>query len=174
MDVKDAAVRCRTSKFTCGPKDLEILGLATALDVPMCAREQQGATRVIAMPHLGIFWRVPHDGGFTLLTDKMPISESESYGACLTHPSGHAEAWERWRALAGRERRRLGTPDAVMMNDYDAFPRGRIVADEAGERFTIYADRKLYAAPWPAQIVEAFALDPLRCVLMTDAHYRTP
>lgn len=125
------------------------------------------------MPHLGIFWRVPHAGALVLLTDGVPLAEAEPYGDRLTHPRGHAGIWEAWRGLAGRERRRLGVPDVVLWERYDAVPRGRVVADRAGDRFTIYADRKLHLPPWPTRIVQAFDLDPARCAMEVDAHYRT-
>ncbi len=140
---------------------------------PPDAPEPQGAERATSMLSLGIFWRVPCDGGLTLLLDKMPVVEAEPYGACLTFPCGHAETWERWRALTGRERRRVGVPDIVITCEYDDFPRGRIVADRKGKSFTVYADSKLHDPPWPTMIIEAFGLDPLRCVLMMDGHYRT-
>ena len=149
--------------------DMKIVQPSSAPDAP----EPQGAKRATSMPYLGIFWRVPYDGEFTLLLDKLPVVEAELYGACLTFPCGHAETWERWRALTGRERRRIGVPDVVMTCEYDDFPRGRIVADRKRKSFTVYADSKLHASPWLTMIIEAFGLDPLRCVLMMDGHYRT-
>jgi len=117
---------------------------------------------------------VPHGGGPTLIIDSVAVVEAERYGDCLTHPLGHADVWERWRALTGRERRRVGVPVAVVKHEYDDLPRGRIVSAASGERFKIYADRTLHDAPWPRRIIEAFVLDPDRCILVADAHYRTP
>ncbi len=124
-------------------------------------------------PHLGIFWCVPNGGGFILLIDKVPLAEAEVYGDCLTHPRGHYEVWESWRRLGTRQRARRKPPSAVMIHEYEHFPRGRIVADGAGQCFTILADRKLHRPPFPAMIVDAFGLDPAFCILRADAHYRT-
>ncbi len=172
MDEKDGTGATRPAGLS-EIGDVEIVEPSSAPGAPKRLPEPRQPTRITPMPHLGIFWRVPHADGLTLLLERMPITEAEPYGDCLTHPRGHADVWERWRGLTGRERRQRGIPEVVMSHGYDSIPRGRIVANARTDRFTIYADLKLHDPPWPARIVEAFGLDPLKCVLMSDAHYRT-
>ncbi len=123
--------------------------------------------------HIGIFWRVWDCGAANLVIDRSPFGEAEVYGEYLTHPRGHYDVCEGWRGLGARELARRGLPGAILGHEYEDFPRGRVVADLAGERFAVLADRSLHASPWPMRITDAFGLDSARCVFRTDEHYRT-
>lgn len=123
--------------------------------------------------HVGIFWEVPHGGATNLVTDSVPLAEAEVYGDCLTHPRGHYEVWETWRKLGSRELKRCGLPTAILQHEYEHFPRGRVVSDLTGTKFTIYADAKLQSAAFIEQVVQALSLRPDRCTVKSDGHYRT-
>jgi hypothetical protein len=80
-------------------------------------------------PHLGIFWLVQTpDGKARLLIAGCPLDQAEVYGDCLTYGLGHYETWDHWR----RDR----TIDPAMRAlgwsyEYEDWPRGRIVFDQA-------------------------------------------
>lgn len=120
-------------------------------------------------PALGIFWRI----GDILLVDRCPPGNAETYGECMTHPVGHYERWEEWRALGGMQRARAGIPACVGSTEYDQWPRGRIVLEIPTHRFVIYADRHLRHGAAPAAISAAFRLGGLAVDVRSDPHYRT-
>lgn len=124
---------------------------------------------------VGIVWGVP-DGrpGLHLVTDCTPLAEAEPYGDCLTHPRGHCEVWEDWRRLGPAELKRRGLPVAIAWHEYEEFPRGRVVFHTGSFRFTLYADPKLRRASVLGGILRVFGLDPARCDVRSDPHYRTP
>lgn len=124
-------------------------------------------------PSLGIFWWVPGNlGGHSLVVDTVPLAEAEPYGDCLTHPRGHHEVWEQWRRLGHAKLRARGIPVVVIGQEYETFPRGRIVFHEPEKTFWIYADRRLQQRGIIAEIERAFGLVSSKCVVKSDAHYR--
>ena len=122
---------------------------------------------------VGIFWGVPEAGATVLVTDATPLSEAETYGECLTHPHGHYEVWEVWRALGPAGLRRHALPVAIADHEYEEFPRGRIVYMVREQLFTLYADRHLQQPELIAQLVDRFGLAGRRHVVRSDAHYRS-
>lgn len=120
---------------------------------------------------VGIFWGVGPD--LVLVTASTPLDQAEPYGNCLTHPGGHLETWEAWRALGPAGLARRGLPAAIARHEYEHFPRGRVVFHRLARRFTAYADRRLLGPGCRARILAAFRLPPARTAFATDAHYRT-
>jgi hypothetical protein len=92
-------------------------------------------------PHVGILWVVQAtDGEARLLAAGCPLDRAEPYGDCLTCGPGHYETWAQWR----RDRTVDPALRAIARSDeYEDWPRGRIVFDRARDQFIIYADRKL-------------------------------
>jgi hypothetical protein len=107
-----------------------------------------------------------------LIMDATPLAEAEPYGDFLTHPRGHYEVWEKWRRLgpAGLTRRSL--PSLIAWHEYEHFPRGRVVFDTSTGRFTLYADPQIQAPRIVRRLQRIFSLDPARCNVSSDPHYR--
>lgn len=124
-------------------------------------------------PSVGIFWGVPDGGRIVLVMDRTSLAEAEAYGDCLTHARGHHEVWEAWRALGTTGLRRRGLPTTIAGEEYEAFPRGRVVYMLAPALFTLYADRRLQRPELVAELVHLFGLRGQRHVVRSDAHYRT-
>lgn len=125
------------------------------------------------LPAVGILWGVRGgERAVVLVTDLTPLAEAEPFGEFLTHPRGHYEVWEGWRRLGAAELAKRGLPAAIAWHEYEHFPRGRVVFHTVANRFTLYADRRLQTAPILARIFGAFGLDPARCEVRSDSHYR--
>jgi hypothetical protein len=123
---------------------------------------------------VGIVWGVRDGAGpLRLVTDRTPLAAAEAYGDCLTHPRGHHEVWEGWRRLGPAGLARRGLPTLIAWHEYEFFPRGRVVFDTRTGRFTLYADRRLQGAGVLRRVLRAFDLDPARCAVRSDPHYRT-
>ncbi|MGI4940663.1 MAG: hypothetical protein ACRYHQ_08900 [Janthinobacterium lividum] len=123
---------------------------------------------------VGIVWGVRDAGGpLLLVTDRTSLTDAERYGDFLTHPRGHHDVWERWRRLGPAGLTRHGLPAAIAWHEYEHFPRGRVVFDTTTDRFTLYADRRLQALDTLPRVLRAFGLDPARCTVRSDPHYRT-
>ena len=122
---------------------------------------------------VGIVWAVKDNGAIQLVTEATALPDAEVYGDFLTHPNGHHETWESWRALGPRGLVQRGLPAAIAWSEYEQFPRGRVVFHMPSRRFTVYADRHLHAASLPQKMFEAFALPADRTSLQLDAHYRS-
>lgn len=128
---------------------------------------------VDALPCVGIVWGVPDGRGpLRLVADRITLAQAETYGDCLTHPRGHHEVWEGWRGLGPAGLARRGLPALIAWHEYEHFPRGRVVFDTRTARFTFYADRKLQAPAVLRRVLHAFGLDPARCKVRSDPHYR--
>ena len=128
----------------------------------------------VAMPSVGIVWGVRDGAGpLVLVTDRTPLAGAEPYGDFLTHPGGHHDVWEGWRRLGPAGLAQRGLPPLIAWHEYEHFPRGRVVFDTTTRRFTFYADRKLQAPGVLREGLRAFGLDPARCVVRPDPHYRT-
>ena len=89
----------------------------------------------------------------------------------LTFADGHYTVWERWRR-AGRGAD-AGLLRLVRSFEYEDWPRGRVVFDRVGDRFTLYADRKLIQADTIAHIARRFLLPAERTDVQTDFHYQS-
>jgi hypothetical protein len=122
---------------------------------------------------VGIFWAMPDGAGMRLVTDATSLEAAEPYGDFLTHPNGHCETWAGWRAGGPVLLGRLGLPAAIAWNEYEDFPRGRVVFHVPDRCFTVYADRSLHGPSMRRRIVSGFALPAGRTRLLADPHYRT-
>lgn len=128
----------------------------------------------MSIPHVGIFWFIPdHNGRAFLLYDGTPLPEAEPYGDCATHARGHYEYWSELALLGEGALGRRGLPSALAQHEYEDFPRGRIVYRVPEDRFTIFADRKLFARHFIDLTIAAFSLPADRCDVRSDAHYRS-
>ena len=116
---------------------------------------------------VGIFWKLDD----ILLLDRTPLSLAELYGDCLTHPGGHYERWEHWRALGIRQLRTQGYPTLIMTTEYEAWPRGRVVYDKTKGVFVVYADRRLHAQATVRALIAAFSITDQSWRIMSDSHY---
>lgn len=124
-------------------------------------------------PSLGIFWAVTDPHGQThLLAHPCALADGEAYGDCVTSPAAHYDTWEAWRR--GRPKPPLPLLAPIIARDeYEDWPRGRIVYEPASDRFVIYADRQLLTPLWLAQIKARFRLPPERTAGRSDLHYRS-
>jgi hypothetical protein len=122
-------------------------------------------------PSLGIFWAVlGPDGRTRLLPHPSALIDAETYGDCITSPAAHHETWEAWRR--GRLKPPLAFLAPIILRDqYEHWPRGRIVYELTPDRFVVYADRQLLAPAWLAQIKACFHLPPERTIARSDLHY---
>ena len=87
---------------------------------------------------VGIFWAVQEKGSAAVLLDhRCPISEAEPYGDILTCPHGHYEVWEQWGRNATKDQ-----PDLIATDEYEEWPRGRILYSSLYDRFVLYVDEQ--------------------------------
>lgn len=121
-----------------------------------------------AAPSVGIFWRV----GNHLLVERTPLAQAEPYGDCLTHSGGHYERWEVWQGLGAKQLRIDGFPSQIACSEYEHWPRGRVVYERPGERFVIYADRRLQKPELIEQLRTVFGLHDTSSIIRGDPHYR--
>lgn len=116
-------------------------------------------TNSATTPSVGIFFGAMLNGVPVILHDATPLAEAEDYDLCKTHPRGHLEAWEASRA-------------ALLLHDeYDDYPRGRIVHDTRHSHFIVYLDRSLDVPEFRRAILLCFALPERDAVFRYDAHY---
>ena len=123
---------------------------------------------------MGIFWAVQEKGSAAVLLDhRCPISESEPYGDMLTCPHGHYEVWEQWRKDARNDRSALAF--LIATDEYEEWPRGRIVYSSPHDRFVLYADAQILSRPDLLAIIhERFGLRADRTQMTQpkrDSHY---
>jgi hypothetical protein len=71
-------------------------------------------------PKVGIFWLVAE----RLIADSTPLDLAEDYANCKTHARSHLEFWQD-----------LTRAGAIVEDDYEEHPRGRIVYNTATKRF---------------------------------------
>ena len=121
----------------------------------------------------GIFWAVLEQGSAAILLEhRCSLKEAEPYGSMLTCPHGHYEVWEKWRKGIGT--RRADVASLIAANEYEEWPRGRIVYDPETERFILYADAQILRRPaLMAAIHERFGLPTDRTDAKWDSHYRS-
>jgi hypothetical protein len=94
-------------------------------------------------PSLGIFWAVTGSDGRThLLTHPCALAAGERYGDCITSPAAYVQIWEAWRSGSPGPPLALLAP-IIARDEYEIWPRGRIVYELTPDRFVIYADKKL-------------------------------
>ncbi len=110
---------------------------------------------------VGIFWIVAGD----VIADAVPLSRARAYGAALEH-GGHWEYWDKVVPVT-HEQMLLKT------EEYDHYPRGRVVYFPDRHRVVVYADRCLWTAQNQTKIQEAFCL-PRAFRFTADGHYRCP
>jgi hypothetical protein len=120
---------------------------------------------------VGIFWAVEEKGSAAVLLDhRCPIAEAEPYGDMLTCPHGHYEVWEQWRKDARNGR--SGLDLLVATDEYEEWPRGRVVYSSPHDRFVVYADAQILCRPDLLTIVhERFGLRADGGQTMRDSHY---
>jgi hypothetical protein len=119
------------------------------------------------IPCVGIFWLVD----VKLVADRSALIDAEPYGDFLT-TRGHYEVWEMWRRKGERWLRDNDMPIAILMAEYEEYPRGRIVYDVPNDLFTIYADRRLQGTETISAIVRLFGLENTNKEVRSDSHYR--
>jgi hypothetical protein len=123
---------------------------------------------------VGIFWGIPEPGGsWVILVDSTPVLKAEPYGDFLTHPRGHYEVWNQWQKARSFPIADRFIAQAIIDNEYEVFPRGRIVFHVVTKLFTLYADRRLQHDDTIARIASEFGLTPGSLVVRSDAHYRS-
>jgi hypothetical protein len=123
---------------------------------------------------VGIFWAVqPKGSGPVLLDHRCPISEAEPYGDMLTCPHGHCDIWEHWRKTPRNDRASLNL--LIAKDEYEEWPRGRIVYSTPDDLFVLYADAQVLSRPdLLATIRERFGLPTDRTQMTQkrrDTHY---
>ena len=122
---------------------------------------------------VGIFWRVPTANGPKLVSHVVSLADADEYGDFLTHPTGHYEIWEGWRATGAAALKQIGLPTEITTTEYEDHPRGRVVFDRHADRFVIYADRRLQKAAIIADIKDCFAITGKASIVRSDSHYVT-
>jgi hypothetical protein len=123
---------------------------------------------------VGIFWGIPEpDGSWTILVDATPLAAAEPYGDFLTHPRGHYDVWAFWQKTRTAPIASRSTLQAIADQEYEVFPRGRIVYNVRTQFFTVYADRRLQREETIARIAGEFGLVPGSFAVRSDAHYRS-
>jgi len=123
---------------------------------------------------VGIFWAVQEKGSAAVLLDhRCPIAEAEPYGDMLTCPHGHYEVWEQWRKNATHDR--AGLDLLIATDEYEEWPRGRIVYSSTRDCFVLYADAQILSRPDLLTIIhERFELPADRTKTTQpkrDSHY---
>lgn len=147
-------------------------GRRSALQSLVPMNEAQLAT--LSHSFVGIFWAVQQKGSAPILLDhRCMISQAEPYGDMLTCPHGHYEVWEQWRKTTSKDR--SGLDSLIATDEYEEWPRGRIVYSSPHDRFVIYADEQILSRPNLLTIIyERFGLksDQTRVTKpKRDTHY---
>jgi hypothetical protein len=76
-------------------------------------------------------------------------------------------------AIAVSTSLRFAIAPVITRDDYELWPRGRIIYERTPDRFVVDADRQRLAPPWLAQIITLFHLPPARTTARSDLHYRS-
>lgn len=147
------------------------MGVDSGLPESRAVGSRQGTRKMSEPSMIGVFWLVEtSDGQALFLTAGVRLGDAEDYGDFLTFGPGHHEIWERWRR-PGRIIGKVAT--LVKTDEYEDWPRGRVVFERPTGHFIVYADRKLLTPGRVAAISEIFHLDPVAVRPRTDAHYRS-
>jgi hypothetical protein len=123
---------------------------------------------------VGIFWAVQQKGSAPVVLDhRCPISEAEPYGDMLTCPHGHYEVWAQWRKTTSKDR--PGLDSLIASDEYEEWPRGRIVYSSPHDHFVLYADAQILSRHDLLTIIyERFGLQADRTQVTKpkrDSHY---
>lgn len=128
----------------------------------------------LALGSVGIFWGIPDPGhSWTILTDMTSLAEAEPYGDFLTHPRGHYDVWTQWQKTRTAPVASRFILQAIVDNEYEFFPRGRIVYNFQAGEFILYADRRLQQRAMIARIASEFGLAAGTFAVRSDTHYRS-
>lgn len=123
---------------------------------------------------VGIFWGIPvPDGSCAILVDATSLAEAEAYGDFLTHPRGHYEVWIQWQKTRSASVASRFMLQAITCNEYEIFPRGRIVYNTGTSSFILYADRRLQQEATIERIASEFGLAAGTFAVRSDEHYRS-
>ncbi|MBR2266745.1 hypothetical protein [Sphingobium sp.] len=134
--------------------------------------DSPGAAEDQPRPGVGIFWFVPDgEGRSRILFDGTPLKQADEYGDMLTYDGGHSDFWDGLATYGAASLRAAGWPTTPATDDYDTYPRGRIVYDRRQAAFIIYADRQLHDPAFRAAIEAAFDLQGQATRMATDLHY---
>jgi hypothetical protein len=122
-------------------------------------------------PMVGIFWFVLDGmGARHLLAAECDLAEAEPYGDCLTFGPGHYEIWNKWRGTGPPN---VALAKIVRDDEYEEWPRGRIVFDGAANRFMLYADRRITAEGLADEVARHFGLPTDTVIVQHDLHYQS-
>jgi hypothetical protein len=109
-------------------------------------------------PRVGIFWLYKRH----LIVDETSLSDAERYGDVSGRPTSHIDHWTEL------QRNKSVLPEL----EYDEFPRGRVVYDNAAQQFILRADACiLRSSKLVRQIVRKLHLPP-NTKTERDDHYR--
>lgn len=101
---------------------------------------------------LGPFWFIRNGSGVVrLLAHAIALADAEPYSDRLTCPRGYAELWTAWR----RGRPKSPMPElapVIATDEYEDWPRRRILFDRPTDHFIVYADRQRLTPPYLAAI----------------------
>lgn len=125
------------------------------------------------MSFVGIFWFVPSDepGFSTIVIDATPLDKASEYAGLKTHDRGHYEFWSALARLGTRGLQARGLPVIIAEEEYETYPRGRVVFDPLAKRFRIYADARLHSRVFMAAICLKFGIKGTDVQVLRDAHY---
>ena len=123
------------------------------------SKRSQPAQSILSEPCVGIFWLFEGK----LIIDSTPLSQAESYGDALTHPTGHIDFWTAQQELSA-------LPRDV---EYEEMPRGRIGYDKREKRFLFRADKCILEhKDVVRQLMATLNLPPDRTSTGRDEHYQ--
>jgi hypothetical protein len=109
-------------------------------------------------PQLGIFWLIKAK----LVAEYAPLSEAECYGDHMTFAASHIDIWKRLQ-LQGC---------VPIENEYEEFPRGRVMYRPDAREFTILADRCILERKHVISEIKKKLHLPRQVKLSEDLHYR--
>ena len=125
------------------------------------------------MSFVGIFWFVPSDepGFSTIVIDATPIDTASDYAGLKTHEGGHYEFWSGLARLGTRGLQATGLPTIIAEEEYETYPRGRVVFEPLAQRFRIYADARLHSRAFITAVCLEFGIRYEQAPVFRDPHY---
>ncbi len=124
------------------------------------------------MSSVGIFWFVPDGADLsTIVIDATPLDKASDYAGLKTHERGHYEFWSGLAQLGTRGLEARGLPAIIADEEYETYPRGRVIFDPQAKCFRIYADARLHSRPYIAAICLKFGIKEADVQVFRDAHY---
>ena len=113
----------------------------------------------IMEPRVGIFWLVNQN----VLIDTTLLSAAEEYDHFKIHSGNHISVWENFQ--------QNGTAPREM--EYEEAPRGRVMYNAKGQRFTLLADKCILKDKRiVSKIMSEMSLPSKNTDKGTDSHYR--